>query len=308
MSDMKLQKILSLPESFSSVEMYLSNGKLVLVGHKYISTGPYFFYRYYAPENKTVVAVYTVKDPTNPVLDRYNQIDGDYHDSRLIGSTLYLLSTNTLRVPPVYFVANQKGTDIEYQASLKKLRAEFALKYVVPQIREARSSSNTGKYTQSIRSSVASCSDITFVLPDDETMKHIDFSPSFVSLSSVDISSPTSKMQSQLIFGDVSQIHMSQSSLYITSTISQTTPIIAESDKNIAPWYGQYEASTLVHRYALNAGTLTYKYTTKLPGNPMNQYSMDEDGQGNFRIVTQKYSWSSGTSKNETELSVLSPE
>lgn len=31
MSDMKLQKILTLPESLSSIEMYLSSGKLVLV-------------------------------------------------------------------------------------------------------------------------------------------------------------------------------------------------------------------------------------------------------------------------------------
>ena len=44
-----------------------------------------------------------------------------------------------------------------------------------------------------------------------------------------------------------------------------------------------------------------------MPGNPMNQYSMDEDASGNFRIVTQKYAWSSGTNQNSTELTVVSP-
>ena len=39
----------------------------------------------------------------------------------------------------------------------------------------------------------------------------------------------------------------------------------------------------------------------------MSQYSMDEDASGNFRIVTQKYSWSSGTNQNSTELSIISP-
>lgn len=39
----------------------------------------------------------------------------------------------------------------------------------------------------------------------------------------------------------------------------------------------------------------------------MNQYSMDEDTTGNFRIVTQNYAWSSNGNKNTTELSVLSP-
>ena len=33
---------------------------------------------------------------------------------------------------------------------------------------------------------------------------------------------------------------------------------------------------------------------------------MDEDASGNFRIVTQKYSWSSNENKNSTELSIIS--
>ena len=39
----------------------------------------------------------------------------------------------------------------------------------------------------------------------------------------------------------------------------------------------------------------------------MSQYSMDEDKNGNFRIVTQKYAWSSNGNENTTELSVVSP-
>lgn len=34
---------------------------------------------------------------------------------------------------------------------------------------------------------------------------------------------------------------------------------------------------------------------------------MDEDTNGNFRIVTQNYAWSSGKNQNTTELSVISP-
>jgi inhibitor of cysteine peptidase len=39
----------------------------------------------------------------------------------------------------------------------------------------------------------------------------------------------------------------------------------------------------------------------------MNQYSMDEDANGNFRIVTQSYAWSSGQNQNSTQVSVISP-
>ena len=34
---------------------------------------------------------------------------------------------------------------------------------------------------------------------------------------------------------------------------------------------------------------------------------MDEDASGNFRIVTQSYSWSNGDNKNSTQVSVISP-
>jgi inhibitor of cysteine peptidase len=34
---------------------------------------------------------------------------------------------------------------------------------------------------------------------------------------------------------------------------------------------------------------------------------MDEDANGNFRIVTQSYAWSSGQSQNSTQVSVISP-
>lgn len=138
MSDMKLQKILTLPDSLSSIEMYLLSGKLVLVGHKYASVSPYSLYRYYTPESRTVVAIYNITSPENPKLERYNQVDGDYRDSRLIGSTLYFLSTSTLRIPPMYLSKNTEST-AEFQKVISEVDKNFALKYVVPQIREARS-------------------------------------------------------------------------------------------------------------------------------------------------------------------------
>lgn len=50
-----------------------------------------------------------------------------------------------------------------------------------------------------------------------------------------------------------------------------------------------------------------YQYTSSVLGNPMNQYSMDEDANGNFRIVTQNYAWSSAKNQNTTEVSIISP-
>lgn len=308
MSDTTLVKTIALPTDYSNVQMYLSGNKLVLVGQKYTSTGPFYTYRYFAPESKAIIAVYDVSSPQDAKLERYNQIDGNYTDSRLIGSRLYFLSSTALRIPP-YYMTKYSEWDTAFDATVSKLKNDFALKNVVPQIREARLGGSLGRYIQSIRASAASCSDVSFILPDDATLENIDFTPSFVSVSSLDITRPTEKMQTQILFGDVSQIHMSASSLYITSTISQSQTVqedqkCPENAKCIAPTY-QYESSTLIHRYALENGTPKYVYTTKVTGNPMNQYSMDEDPSGNFRIVTQSYAWSSGENQSSTHLSVI---
>lgn len=117
-------------------------------------------------------------------------------------------------------------------------------------------------------------------------------------------------MKSELLFGDASQIHMSKSALYLTSTISLPA---ATSRSNCPPgakcFAPSYEtvSQTLVHKYSLSNGGLSYQYSTTIAGNPMTQYSMDEDASGNFRIVTQNYAWSSGQSQNSTELSIISP-
>lgn len=126
----------------------------------------------------------------------------------------------------------------------------------------------------------------------------------------MNIVDPTAKMKSELLFGDVSQIHMSQAALYITSTINiqndsnSSCPVGADC---IMPSYYGNVSKTLVHKYALSGGGLAYKYSTTVDGNPMNQYSMDEDASGNFRLVTQNYAWSSDGNKNTTELNIIGP-
>ncbi len=307
MNDLALQKSIKLPDTFSSVQLYLSDGKLVLIGTKYITSGTYWTARWYNPESKTILAVYDMKDPMNPLLERYNQIDGNYRDSRIVGNTLYFLSTSEFRMPPIYMTKySQKSSG--FTQAMSAIKKDFNIKTLAPEIRES-TLGKKGKYSQSIRSSVASCKDVTFVLPDANTLKNIDFNPSLVSLSSLDITSPTAKMKSELLFGDVSQIHMSKSALYITSVISQSASsnsVCPPNAKCFAP--SSYTlSSTLVHKYALQNGGLSYQYTSAIPGNPMSQYSMDEDMSGNFRIVTQNYAWSSGQNQNTTELSVISP-
>ena len=108
---------------------------------------------------------------------------------------------------------------------------------------------------------------MTFVLPDANTLKNIEFTPSLISLSSLDIASSTAKMKSELLFGDVSQIHMSKNALYITSVISQGIAAPSKCPPNarcFAPSMSSI-SSTLIHKYALQNGGLAYQYTSTVP-------------------------------------------
>lgn len=310
MSDMQLMKTILLPTEYQQVQLYLARWKLILVWQKYTNSRPEYMYRFFVPETQSLIAIYDITDPQNPRLERYDQIDGTYSDSRLIGSQLYLVSSTSLRIPPYYLLSKYEKSDTIVQSTLARVQTDFALRHVVPQIREARLNGTWWRYIQSIRASAASCQDITFVLPDEATREQTDFSPSFTALSSLDVTRPWERMQTQILFGDVGQIHMSQTSLYITSTISQKTRTPEKKCENtqkcLLPVVPSV-SSTLIHRYALENGVPKYKYTTSIEGNPMNQYSMDEDGEGNFRIVTQSYAWSATGSQNTTQVTILDP-
>jgi Beta propeller domain len=164
------------------------------VGSKYVTSGSYWTARWYAPEVKTIVAVYRVSDPMKPTLERYNQIDGNYRDSRVIGDMLYLVSTSDLRLPPIYMTQYAKNAN-GFAQSISAVEKDFSLKNLVPEIRESYLGIK-GKYISNIRASVASCKDVTFVLPDANTLKNMDFTPSFVSLSSLDTRDPTHRHHS----------------------------------------------------------------------------------------------------------------
>lgn len=83
-TDLALMKKIKLPDTFSSMQMYLQNDRLILVGQKYTSASSLYTSRWYAPEMKTVISIYRVTDPSAPVLERYHQIDGSYRDSRIV--------------------------------------------------------------------------------------------------------------------------------------------------------------------------------------------------------------------------------
>lgn len=309
-TDLSIVKKIKIPESFSDPKLFLSGKKLVVLSTKYNNFN--YGYRYWFNRQvKTVVVVYDVNDVNNLRIDRYYETDGNIVESRMIGKYLYLLSNSSFSFPyDLYYGTDKIGTPILDES---RFNSDFIGSTVKPQKSELRRTNveSEKNFTQKgkllsynlSKKDNTTCADIEYVLPDKETMKQFQFTPSLVTLSVIDTEDATKETKTKVLFGDIAQIHMSLSNLYITSHLATSYDFkCAPGMLCIMPYYYQGQ-NTLIHKLVVKDDTASYVASTIVPGSPLNQYSMDEDAAtGNFRVVTS-HSYPS----QSTELFVLDP-
>ncbi len=286
---MKIVKTIVLPNYFSNVNLFLSNNKLTITSNRYsqIDYSNYWYNR----NTKTVVIVYNVSNPTKLKLDRYYKVDWDVVESRIVWDYLYLLSRNSLDFPITYFnkwVFNDKG-----------FNNDLKIDKIIPERMDLSYTSETKnqitlkwkKYPYSLISwDVSDCKNIEYIMPTKETIKNSSFRPVLTTLSSINISNSQEKVTTKLLFWDVSNIFMSKSNLYITSDFYMKESFKCWPNmKCIMPMYYMWN-NTLIHKFNINKNLLTYSKTNIVSWSPLNQYSMDEDMNWNFRIITSSYS------------------
>ncbi len=109
--------------------------------------------------------------------------------------------------------------------------------------------------------------------------------PQFTLISKIAVDDSSLATEQKLVFGTVENIHMSTDTLYLPSPMYFSSPMRCLNCR--WPTYSQGQ-QTLVHKMSLGS-TISYKGSKLIPGMPLSQYSMDEDGQGNFRILTKTW-------------------
>jgi hypothetical protein len=152
--------------------------------------------------------VYDISDLENLSLEKLTEIYGRFEDARMINDQLYLISSISLswyniarRDEPVVFKDMQpKLTDI----TLKK------------------SSSEKKTYDKKVIS--MPCNSIFYLLPSEDTMKETDTYPNFTLISQISLSDLNATPKQNLVFGNVDEIHMSQTSLYLPTPIYFSNP------------------------------------------------------------------------------------
>ena len=277
LSDAEIVAKINIPSSIYNTQLFLNGNKLIILGTRYASKSDSILW-----SNRTLVIVYDISDLENLKLEKLTEVYGSFEDARMIWDQLYLISSINLswysiawRDDPVVFDdMKPKLTDI----TLKK--------------------SADWKKTYDKKVSSLPCDSIFYLLPSEDTMKETGTYPNFTLISQISLSNLEATPKQNLVFGNVDEIHMSQTSLYLPAPIYFTNPIKCSLRWCYSYWYYRDE-NTLVHKFNLEK-SVKYQDSTIIPGTPLNQYSMDEDDNWNFRILTTTW-----YDQRATHLSIL---
>lgn len=282
--EIKVVKKIKIPKNLSRVQMYLNDNKLVILADWYSENASSKWY-YFNRSSKTYSIVYDITDKENLKLDRINVTDWHLSKSRRIWDTLYVLSENDF---------------FSQYYSLGDPEAIFNSDSFIPkQIDISRTSNKTEQnlrikdtiYPYNIKSwKAADCSNISYVVPDDNTPDEYSFNPSYTTITAINLNSPSEKPTNKVVMWDIREIYMSLDNLYVTSHIYTKNNFSCPRDTFcIMPWYPRGE-NTVIHKMAINKWDIEYKTSNIVPWLPLTQYAMDEHNW-NFRITTQIY-WS----------------
>jgi Beta propeller domain len=183
---------------------------------------------------------------------------------------------------------------------------DYSITNLIPRLSDM--TYRAGKQTVVTRG-VADCTGMRSILPDTKTLKNYSINPTLTSILRFDTTVPASPITSEIVLSDAGQIHVTRDSVYLTSSMwsprsGPTCPPNAKCASSII--WNPVTSSTLVHRFAVTNASIRYNYSRLISGSPLNQYSMDENSAGDFRIVTTNSSWSGGTNTSSTSLSILS--
>jgi inhibitor of cysteine peptidase len=294
-------KTIRVPTNYSGVSFYVTGNKLILTATRYIQSQNYFPY-WYNNTQKSIIALYDIRDITRASLVRSIEIDWSLSDTRLsdTGIMTAVIATSYW-MPPIY----------RYYDSSSKMaprpQYDYSSKNLIPRISDQQFSN--WKHTTANRD-ISDCTGMSSILPKTKTLSNYTYNPTLTSIIRFDTSIPNGSISSQIVVSEAGQIHVTHDSVYLTANMWQQniTSSCPPNARCTAPMiWNPGTNNTLVHRFAVSNTNIRYSYSRLVSGSPLNQYSMDEDANGNFRIVTALSSWSGSTNTSNTKLSVLNP-
>ncbi len=253
------------PENTSISEIFLSGKKLIIIGQNnmfhIMSYNGLESEKMIAPpryyDDRTNVLIYNIENIEKPKLEKEYLFDGNYLSGRTIEDKLYLVSTKYINYYS-YDIYNKNTEDIP-----------------VPY------------YT-----------DVLSNTKHEFTYDKIKYFPNYIDSRymytvGINLSDVASKPDVDVYLGGSNTIYVSKDSMY-AAIADYSYDYTAEQKEIYNP---VYTYSTVIYKFKLNEGNIDVVSQGRVPGNIINQFSMDEH-EGNFRIATTTGEMLQNTSKN----------
>ena len=209
---------------------------------------------YYDGKSLVKTAIYDVTNAADPKLVREIGQEGGKIGVRKDGNLLYVVTTQS----PNYYIMNE-NPDID----------------LVPSVYD---STNKDEMTSLPIDRIS-------ILPNSTE-------PSYIIISALDLSNMAQgEMTTESFLGSSSQMYMSENAIYVTAAqYEYVTPMEDGASKRMAmdiAWGGTIK-STQVYKFAIEGANVSLVGQTSVPGQLLNQFSMDEYNNY-FRVATTQY-------------------
>lgn len=266
----------------------------------------------YYQSPKMFIKIFDITDRSNPSLFKELIMDGNYYDARMIGDYVYSVSYQ-----PVNLAGDTLSMPASYESGVRK---------------EIYSASDISYFPYPDYS--YQFTDIASINIETGEIKHNPYmlgtsQTIYVSENNIYLTSPKQvnyrnmetimleqviiPMMPSHIASQINEIWNSDSEYYekqaaISDVLSGYTNSLSAEERNmfmkdmeqkyseIVQRMEKDNEKTVIHKISINEGNVQYTTKGEVPGYPLNQFSMDENGD-NFRIATTTGSLS-GVSKN----------
>ena len=251
--NVKIVKEIAIPQGLNNIELFVWNDRLVLMWNYWANN---WENEYIFNWSRTVLAVYDVSNVNDLKLLKFENLPWYYSTARLIDNQLYVITQQSLNW---YYWP-------KYDFNIAKGMSSVEV-------------TDKGADVQTIE-----CSNISYVLPEDEDLK---LNPTFTIVNALNIKDTSKSIETTALLSPSWEIHMSMDSLYLVSNFYTPSRWSCPRGFLCTSSYFGWTTQTLVHKFNRNGLKLAYENSALVQWRLLNQYSMDEDGNWNFRILTE---------------------
>lgn len=245
-----------LPKELYNVELFLDNNNFTIIGNMYSDN------KYY--NVNTFIIVYNIDENwLKQWAKKISKINGYIHDMRKIDNNLFIISNVSL-----YNFIRYENDVINVDISENMPKALLVEK--------------NDNWNVSFSKTTKKCNDIEYVIPKSD---NINVNNMYI-ITTIDLNDLNKEIPQKIIFWDINTLYMSKNSLFLTSNVYFEQPYRCRMDFCIMPQFN-YNSTTLIHKYNINDNQLEYDNYQLVEWYPLTQYSMNEDNDGNFNIITQ---------------------